>query len=105
MPRDLTRIGEKARAEPKTCFTSIYHLVKEVDLLRARYQQAKKGKAPGVDGVTKQEYGRNLESNLEDLSEKTGPDGLPSEARLAPVDPRSPDPETREPEEAAVRAA
>ena len=72
MARDLTRIGEKARAEPKTCFTSIYHLVKEVDLLRACYQQAEKGKAPGVDGVTKQEYGRNLESNLEDLSERLG---------------------------------
>ena len=32
----LTRIGEKARVEPKTCFTSIYHLV--MDLLRACYQ-------------------------------------------------------------------
>ena len=53
MARDLTRIGEKARAEPKTCFTSIYHLVKEVDLLRACYQQAEKGKAPGVDGVSR----------------------------------------------------
>ena len=76
MARDLTRIGEKARAEPnaepKTCFTSIYHFVKDVDLLRACYQQAEKGKAPGVDGVTKQEYGRNLESNLEDLSERLG---------------------------------
>ena len=72
MARDLTRIGEKARVEPKTCFTSIYHLVKDRDLLRACYQQAEKGKAPGVDGVTKQEYGRNLESNLEDLSERLG---------------------------------
>ncbi len=72
MARDLTRIGEKARAEPKTCLTSIYHFVKDVDLLRACYQQAEKGKAPGVDGVTKQEYGRNLESNLEDLSERLG---------------------------------
>ena len=46
--------------------------MKEVDLLRACYQQAKKGKAPGVDGVTKQEYGQNLESSLKDLSERLG---------------------------------
>lgn len=72
MARDLTRIGEKARREPKTCFTSIYHFVKDVDLLRACYQQTERRKAPGVDGVTKQEYGRNLESHLEDLSERLG---------------------------------
>jgi len=72
MARDLTRIGEKARKEPKTCFTSIYHFVKDVDLLRACYQQTEGKKAPGVDGVTKQEYGRNLEENLRDLSERLG---------------------------------
>lgn len=72
MARDLTRIGEKARKEPKTCFTSIYHFVKDVDLLRTCYQQTERRKAPGVDGVTKQEYGRNLERNLEELSERLG---------------------------------
>lgn len=72
MASDLTRIGEKARKDPKTCFTSIYHYVKDVDLLRTCYQQMERRRAPGVDGLTKQEYGRNLESNLEDLSERLG---------------------------------
>ena len=72
MARDLTRIGEKARKEPKTCFTSIYHFVTDVDLLRACYQQMEGKKAPGVDGVTKQEYGRKLEENLQDLSARLG---------------------------------
>jgi len=72
MGRDLTRIGEKARSEPETCFTSIYHFVTDVEMLRNCYQQTPARKAPGVDGVTKQEYGRDLESNLEDLSERLG---------------------------------
>ena len=55
MASDLTRIGEKARQEPKTCFTSIYHQVKEVDLLRTCYQQMERRRAPGIDGLTKQE--------------------------------------------------
>ncbi len=68
MARDLTRIGDKASSDPKTRFTSIYHFVKDVDHLRACYRRTKKGKAPGVDGVTKEEYGKNLESNLENLT-------------------------------------
>ena len=55
MASDLTRIGEKARQEPKTCFTSIYHQVKEVYLLRTCYQQMERRRAPGIDGLTKQE--------------------------------------------------
>lgn len=72
MAKDLTRIGERARRDPKAVFTSIYHFVKDVDLLRDCYRQTGKKKAPGVDGVTKQEYGRNLEANLRDLSERLG---------------------------------
>jgi len=31
MARDLTRIGEKGRKEPKLKFTSIYHFVTDKD--------------------------------------------------------------------------
>jgi len=65
---DLTRIGEKARKEPDLVFTSLYHHICDVDNLRACYDTLEAGKATGVDGVTKQEYGRNLEGNLRDLS-------------------------------------
>jgi group II intron reverse transcriptase/maturase len=39
-----------------------------VDNLRACYDTLGAKKATGVDGVTKEEYGRNLEANLQDLS-------------------------------------
>jgi len=70
MASDLTRIGEKARKEPKLCFTSLYHHVTDVDNLRECYRRIKPGKASGIDGVTKEEYGKDLEGNLSDLSER-----------------------------------
>jgi RNA-directed DNA polymerase len=68
MASDRTRIGEKARQEPKLCFTSLYHHVTDLDNLRAAYKGMEPGKAPGIDGVTKTSYGENLQANLEDLS-------------------------------------
>ena len=68
MSTDLRRIGEKARKEPALVFTSLYHHVTDVDNLRACYEALPKDRAVGVDGVTKSEYGRELESNLQQLS-------------------------------------
>jgi len=67
---DLTRIGERARKEPGLVFTSLYHHIGDVDNLRACYDTLDGKKATGVDGVTKEEYGTNLEENLRDLSER-----------------------------------
>ena len=68
MATDLKRISEKARKEPKLVFTSLYHHICDVDNLRACYDTLGARKASGVDGVTKTEYGKNLEENLQDLS-------------------------------------
>ena len=68
MATDLTRIGQKARKEPDLVFTSLYHHIYDVDNLRACYDALEADKATGVDGVSKQEYGQNLEENLRDLS-------------------------------------
>jgi len=65
---ELAWIGEKARKEPGLVFTSLYHHICDVDNLRACYGTLDAHKATGVDGVTKEEYGRNLEENLRDLS-------------------------------------
>jgi len=65
---NLTRIGEKAQQDPKLVFTSLYHHIYDVDNLRACYDTLAARKATGVDGVTKSEYGENLEENLRDLS-------------------------------------
>src|SRR6266511_6444013 len=68
MARDLTRIGERARAERQARFTSIYHYVTDLDHLRACYADLPADRAVGIDGVGKEEYGRELEGQLEDLS-------------------------------------
>lgn len=72
MARDLTRIGERARKEPRARFTSIYHFVTDVDHLRACYADLPADRAVGVDGVGKEEYGQNLEQKLADLSARLG---------------------------------
>lgn len=70
MARDLTRIGERARRERKCRFTSIYHYVTDVDQLRASYEQIEGDRALGVDGVSKEGYGEDLERNLKDLADR-----------------------------------
>jgi group II intron reverse transcriptase/maturase len=70
MATDLKRIGERARKQPDLVFTSLYHHIADVDNLRACYHLLDKDKATGVDGVTKQQYGQNLEQNLQALSER-----------------------------------
>ena len=68
MATDLTWIGERARKEPGLVFTSLYHHIYDEDNLRACYDALEGRKATGGDGVTKEEYGKNLEENLRDLS-------------------------------------
>ena len=72
MESDLTRIRNKAGSEPKLRFTSLYHHVTDKGGLLSSYEQIEPGASPGVDGVTKDKYGEELESNLEDLSERLG---------------------------------
>ena len=70
MSTDLTWIGERARKEPDLVFTSLYHDVTDLDNLRDCDETLKGDKALGVDGVTKERYGENLEENLQDLSDR-----------------------------------
>ena len=85
MGTDLTRISEKARKEPGLVFTSLYHHITDIDNLRACYDKLLANKASGVDGVTKQEYGKHLEENLRDLSARSETYGLPPIAEAAHV--------------------
>ena len=70
MTSDLTRIREKVRKEPKTCFTSIYHFVTDLSNLHISYAEIEPGASPGVDRVTWEEYGEDLDKNLKDLAER-----------------------------------
>ena len=67
---DLTRIGEKAHKEPQLVFSSLFHHISDVDNLRACYETWAANKATGVDGVSKREYGKQLEENLQDLASR-----------------------------------
>jgi RNA-directed DNA polymerase len=64
--RELDRVRELARRDRDVRFTALLHHV-DVDCLRAAYLALRPKAAPGVDGVTWHEYGRELEDNLKDL--------------------------------------
>jgi retron-type reverse transcriptase len=59
-------VREAAKQDGKLKFTALLHHV-NIDLLRASYHRVKKQAAPGVDGMTWEEYGRDLEERLADL--------------------------------------
>ena len=62
----LDRVRRAASKDRETRFTALLHHV-DVDRLRAAYRAIRPGAAPGVDGVTWQSYGQDLEANLHDL--------------------------------------
>ena len=65
-PTGLERVRERARQDKKQKFTALLHHV-SIDLLRASYHSLKKQAAPGVDGMTWEAYGEDLEVRLADL--------------------------------------
>lgn len=72
---DLKRIGEKARKNPKERFTSIYHQLYDEEYLKYCCAVLKRGKAPGVDGETVEEYSQELSERVEDLAERLARQG------------------------------
>lgn len=70
MATDLTRVGEYVVKHPDVVMTSLYHHVTDIDNLRSCFEELNGAKAVGIDGVTKEEYGKNLEENLSDLSSR-----------------------------------
>jgi RNA-directed DNA polymerase len=65
-PSGLARVREAAKKDRKQKFTALLHHV-SIDLLRDSYHSLKKRAAPGVDGMTWEEYGQDLESRLAEL--------------------------------------
>jgi len=63
---DLGRVRQVARRDNDVRFTALLHHV-SIDRLREAYRAISPGAAPGVDGVTWRDYGRDLEENLRDL--------------------------------------
>src|SRR5208282_4248831 len=65
----LGGVREAARRDKKQKFTALLHHV-TIDLLRDSYYSLKRKAAPGVDGVTWQQYGEGVEERLQDLHER-----------------------------------
>jgi retron-type reverse transcriptase len=65
----LQRIAEQASNAPQMAFNNLAHLV-DLEFLREAYRRTRKNGAPGIDRMTAEEYGQNLESNLQSLLER-----------------------------------
>jgi group II intron reverse transcriptase/maturase len=70
LPNALERIRQAARRDKELKFTSLWHHVYSIEQLREAYLGLKRQAAPGEDGCTWKQYGKNLEENLRDLSQR-----------------------------------
>ena len=66
MGTKLARIAQLSKENPDMVFTSIGHLINK-ELLMECHKTMDGKRAVGIDGVTKEDYGRNLEENLDKL--------------------------------------
>lgn len=66
----LERIRETASQDRKMQFNALWHHVYDPQRLRQAYLGLRRDAAEGVDAVTWQEYGMDLEAKLQDLSER-----------------------------------
>lgn len=65
----LDRIEQRSRKYPEATFNNLGHAL-DMDLLRTCFHSLDARKAVGVDGITKEQYGRKLETNLQGLLKK-----------------------------------
>jgi retron-type reverse transcriptase len=70
MSHELERVRHVASRDRKRQFTTLLHHVYRLDTLRRAYFGLKRAAAPGVDGVTWQQYGEHLEDNLQGLARR-----------------------------------
>jgi RNA-directed DNA polymerase len=68
MSPERLKVMERAK-DPRFRFLSLAHLINEAALARA-FQRIRKDAAVGVDGITKEQYGQKLESNIRDLHKR-----------------------------------
>lgn len=69
MDTELARITEIAKQQKDERFNALVHLINRQTLMES-HQQLANGKAVGVDQVTKDEYGSNVEANIDSLLER-----------------------------------
>ncbi|MCH8124238.1 MAG: group II intron reverse transcriptase/maturase, partial [Bacteroidetes bacterium] len=65
-PSALERVRRAARRDRKLRFTALFHHI-TTDLLRSSFYAIRRRAAPGIDGVTWEQYEKDLENSLKDL--------------------------------------
>lgn len=65
----LDHIHQRAETQPNAVFNNLFSLLND-ELLQLAFCRLKRGKAPGVDGVTLEDYEANLRDNLQDLLQR-----------------------------------
>jgi len=65
----LIAVRQAARQSKSVRFTALLHHI-TTDLLKQSYLSLERDSAPGIDGVTWQAYGENLEEKLKELRDK-----------------------------------
>jgi hypothetical protein len=68
MSPGLVRVAKAAQRNPDRLLSLAHHI--DVEALRRAYHRIRAGAAVGVDGVSKEEYGKDLETNLQDLHQR-----------------------------------
>lgn len=66
----LARVRRAVQKDRGLRLSALWHHVEDLDRLREAYFSLEHKSAPGVDGETWQHYGEDLESHLQDLSER-----------------------------------
>ena len=69
MTPKLLEVRERAKRSLQMRFLSLAHLIDE-DALERAYDRIRKDAAVGVDGVTKEQYGQELKSNVASLHDR-----------------------------------
>jgi retron-type reverse transcriptase len=70
MSHELERVRQAASRDRKMRFTALFHHVYRLETLRRAYFGLNPKAAPGIDGLTWQQYGDDLEANLQALSDR-----------------------------------
>ncbi len=65
----LLEVRERAKRNPQMKFTTLAHLIDE-DALQRAFGRLRKDAAVGVDGITKEQYGKGLATKLRDLHQR-----------------------------------
>ena len=81
METKLAKIQLTSQNNPKAVFNSVYHMINK-ELLRECHHRLDGNKATGIDNITKDEYGKHLDDNLDSLIQRLKHHGYKPKASL-----------------------